>query len=126
MRIETAQLLDEFLAIFDVPYSEDVKIIEIHSDLYDNTITKRKQRTNKKIKHKDSYYEAYALWENMPEFVQPKQESFATIDIILDIKLITKLAIALDQKITDKTRSLRYPYKPHRREQRYVYIEGDA
>lgn len=125
-RIETAELLDEFLTIFDIPYTEDVKSIEIHSDLYDNTITRRKHRPNKKIKHKDSYYEAYVFWENMPEFVQPKQESFATIDIIVDIKLIPKLAIALNQSITNKTRSLRYPYKAHRREQRYVYIEESS
>lgn len=53
-------------------------------------------------------------WVDMPEFVQEKQEPYAKIifrfETKEDLEAFSKL---IGQKLTEKTKSAWYPYKPH-------------
>jgi len=54
-------------------------------------------------------------WHNMPEFVQEKKEPFSKIIIRFEtLEDLTEFAKKIDQKLTPKTKSIWYPYKPHR------------
>ena len=54
-------------------------------------------------------------WHNMPEFVQDKKEPFSKIIIRFEtLEDLTEFAKKIDQKLTPKTKSIWYPYKPHR------------
>lgn len=61
-------------------------------------------------------------WFGMPEFVQTKQEPFATLTIRVESEAdLIDLAKRLDQKLTPKTRSIWHPHKPHRLPDKQVY-----
>tara|TARA_B100001939_G_scaffold128063_1_gene110960 strand:- start:20448 stop:20687 length:240 start_codon:yes stop_codon:yes gene_type:complete len=53
-------------------------------------------------------------WKGMPEFDQPKKEPFSMINIRFeteeDLMLFAEL---VGQKLTPKTKSMWFPYKPH-------------
>ncbi|MBF85100.1 MAG: hypothetical protein CL489_11620 [Acidobacteria bacterium] len=54
-------------------------------------------------------------WHNMPEFVQDKKEPFSKIIIRFEtLEDLTEFAKIIGQKLTPKTKSIWYPYKPHR------------
>ena len=53
-------------------------------------------------------------WEGMPEFVQEKKEPFSKIVIRFETeKDLNEFADLINQKLTDKTKSIWYPYKSH-------------
>lgn len=120
VRIETEKALGEFLGFFDVEYSTLVKAIHVPISLNQPSEVKYKKPTKPK-RHKDSYYMAMEHWVSMPEFIQPRKHPLATIEINIGEHLIPDLIDKIDQKITDKTKSFRYPYRPHRREERFYY-----
>ena len=54
-------------------------------------------------------------WFDMPEFVQGKIEPFATITVRVETEAdLRELEARLEQKLTAKTKSIWFPYKPHR------------
>ena len=63
-------------------------------------------------------------WDDMPEFVQEKQESFAKIIIRFenenDLEDFAKL---INQKLTPKTKSIWYPFRSHWGKEKNVYVD---
>lgn len=61
-------------------------------------------------------------WLGMPEFNQEKKEPYAKVIFRFenedDLNEFSKL---INQKLTHKTKSSWYPFKPHRREIKEVY-----
>lgn len=56
-------------------------------------------------------------WKGMPEFVQEKKEPFAKIIIRFETEDDLKnFATLINQKLTQKTKSIWFPYKSHFRE----------
>lgn len=54
-------------------------------------------------------------WVGMPEFVQDKKEPFQKIIIRFEsLKDLEEFAAKIGQKLTTKTKSIWYPYKPHK------------
>jgi len=54
-------------------------------------------------------------WFDMPEFEQKKIEPFSTITIRVEREEdLAALSHALGQKLTAKTKSIWFPYRPHR------------
>ena len=54
--------------------------------------------------------ESEDLWEGMPEFQQDKQEAYATIIVrVPDAERLRELSEALDQPLTEKTKSVWFP-----------------
>lgn len=50
------------------------------------------------------------LWQDMPEFDQPRQTPFATINVrVADQAALDALSVALGQPLTPKTKSAWYP-----------------
>lgn len=59
-------------------------------------------------------------WKDMPEFIQEKQEPFSKIIIRCETQEdLEELAKLLGQKLTPKTKSIWYPYKPHKSDKHY-------
>lgn len=53
-------------------------------------------------------------WEGMPEFVQEKQEPFATINVRFETENDLKdFSEKIEQKLTPKTKSIWHPFKSH-------------
>jgi hypothetical protein len=53
-------------------------------------------------------------WQNMPEFVQEKQECYAKIIIRFDNEHdLQEFAKLINQKLTKKTKSIWHPFKSH-------------
>ena len=56
------------------------------------------------------------LWKGMPEFEQEKQEPHAKINFRFENEEdLQEFAELIGQKLTSKTKSAWYPYKPHRK-----------
>jgi len=57
-----------------------------------------------------------SLWEGMPEFIQEKKEPFSKIIFRFESEDdLNEFAELIGQKLTPKTKSAWYPFKPHRR-----------
>ena len=52
-------------------------------------------------------------WKNMPEFVQEKQKEIRIVIRFRNEEDLAEFAKLIDQKLTLKTKSIRYPYKSH-------------
>ena len=53
-------------------------------------------------------------WDDMPEFVQEKQEPFSKIIVRFETKKdLEDFADLIGQKLTPKTKSIWYPFKSH-------------
>lgn len=53
-------------------------------------------------------------WEGMPEFVQKKQQPYACINIRFETKEdLMKFSETINQKLTQKTKSIWFPEKSH-------------
>lgn len=62
-------------------------------------------------------------WVDMPEFVQERQEAYKTITVRFETEDdYAKFAYLIEQKLTGKTKSIWYPFKPHRRGYRKVWV----
>lgn len=65
-------------------------------------------------------------WVGMPEFVQHKQEPFSTIILRVETEQdLMELAAKLGQTLTPKTKSIWYPYKPHRLPSKQVWRSAE-
>tara|TARA_B110000977_G_scaffold6943_1_gene9645 strand:+ start:1806 stop:2084 length:279 start_codon:yes stop_codon:yes gene_type:complete len=61
-------------------------------------------------------------WVGMPEFVQPKKEEYSKIIFRFENEEdLQEFAELIGQKLTYRTKSSWYPFKPHRREKKNVY-----
>lgn len=67
-------------------------------------------------------------WKGMPEFVQEKQEAYAKIIFRFENEEdLQAFAQLIGQKLTKKTKSSWYPFKPHRKETQTVCVdEGES
>ena len=70
-----------------------------------------------------------SLWQDMPEFIQDKKDDcYAKIifrfDTEYDLKQFSNL---VGQKLTKKTKSIRFPFKKHRLEtdQKFFYVDEE-
>lgn len=72
--------------------------------------------------------EIISLWEGMPEFVQFKQEPYAKIVFRFeDEASLQEFAALIGQRLTAKTKSAWFPFKPHRKDgPRTVYVDGGS
>lgn len=56
-------------------------------------------------------------WVDMPEFVQPKKEAYKTLIIRFNNEEdYQEFATLIDQKLTNKTKSIWHPHKSHWRD----------
>jgi len=56
-------------------------------------------------------------WVGMPEFVQEKKEPYKVLNIRFETEEdYQHFASLIGQKLTEKTKSIWHPYKPHKRE----------
>jgi tRNA U34 2-thiouridine synthase MnmA/TrmU len=63
------------------------------------------------------------FWQGMPEFHQEKKEPHAKIIFRFENEEdLQEFAETIGQKLTSKTKSSWYPFKPHRREVKEVWI----
>lgn len=70
----------------------------------------------------DSKESAHSEWKQMPEFVQEKQEPFAQITFRFESQEdLLEFSELIGQKLTGKTKSAWYPFRPHRDPHRKVY-----
>ena len=70
----------------------------------------------------DSKSMAQSEWQQMPEFVQEKQEPFAQIIFRFDTEDdLDAFAELIGQKLTGKTKSAWHPHRPHRDPERRIY-----
>ena len=70
----------------------------------------------------DSKSVAQSEWQQMPEFVQEKQEPFAQIIFRFETEDdLDAFAELIGQKLTGKTKSAWHPHRPHRDPERRVY-----
>lgn len=55
-----------------------------------------------------------AEWQGMPEFVQQKQEAYATLTVRFDSEEdLQEFAALIGQKLTQRTKSIWHPHRPH-------------
>lgn len=53
-------------------------------------------------------------WKGMPEFVQEKKEAYSQIIIRFDNEEdLQEFALLINQKLTNKTKSIWFPFKSH-------------
>jgi hypothetical protein len=53
-------------------------------------------------------------WKNMPEFVQEKQKPFSQVIVRFETeKDLEEFSNLIGQKLTNKTKSIWYPFKSH-------------
>jgi len=65
-------------------------------------------------------------WVGMPEFVQDKKEPFAKIIVRFETEEdLKKFAELIDQKLTNKTKSIWFPFKSHWGLDRKVYVSEE-
>ena len=70
----------------------------------------------------DSKAAAQSEWQQMPEFVQEKQEPFAKIIFRFETEDdLNAFSDLIGQKLTSKTKSSWHPYRPHRDPDRRIY-----
>lgn len=70
----------------------------------------------------DSKAAAQAEWQQMPEFVQNKQEPYAAVMFRFQTEEdLAEFAELIGQKLTQKTKSSWYPFRPHRDPARKIY-----
>ena len=70
----------------------------------------------------DSKLMAQSEWQQMPEFVQEKQAPFACINFRFENEHdLHEFAEIVGQKLTSKTKSAWYPFRPHRDPDRRIY-----
>ena len=70
----------------------------------------------------DSKSTAQSEWQQMPEFVQEKQEPFAQIIFRFETEDdLSAFAELIGQKLTGKTKSAWHPHRPHRDPERRIY-----
>jgi hypothetical protein len=70
----------------------------------------------------DSKSMAQSEWQQMPEFVQEKQEPFAQIIFRFETEDdLDAFAELIGQKLTGKTKSAWHPHRPHRDPDRRIY-----
>lgn len=63
------------------------------------------------------------LWKDMPEFVQEKQEPYAKIIFRFESEQdLQEFSELIGQKLTEKTKSSWHPFKPHRRDVKYEWV----
>lgn len=59
-------------------------------------------------------FDPFEEWVGMPEFKQPKQEAFAKIIVRVESQEdLDELSKRLEQKLTHKTKSVRFPFRSH-------------
>lgn len=65
-------------------------------------------------------------WQGMPEFVQEKQEPFATLILRVETEDdLRELSARLGQKLTPKTKSIWFPYRPHQLSDKRVWRSAE-
>lgn len=65
-------------------------------------------------------------WVGMPEFVQDKKEPFAKIIIRFETEEdLANFAKLIDQKLTNKTKSIWFPFKSHWGLDKKVYVSEE-
>ena len=70
----------------------------------------------------DSKSMVQSEWQQMPEFVQEKQEPFAQIIFRFENEDdLDAFAELIGQKLTGKTKSAWHPHRPHRDPERRIY-----
>ena len=70
----------------------------------------------------DSKSMAQSEWQQMPEFVQEKQEPFAQIIFRFETEDdLDAFAELIGKKLTGKTKSAWHPHRPHRDPERRIY-----
>ena len=70
----------------------------------------------------DSKSMVQSEWQQMPEFVQEKQEPFAQIIFRFENEDdLDAFAELIGQKLTGKTKSAWHPHHPHRDPERRIY-----
>ena len=72
--------------------------------------------------------ETLSLWEGMPEFVQFSQEPYAKVVFRFeDEAALRQFSELIGQKLTPKTKSAWFPFRPHRQTgPRDVYVDGSG
>ena len=61
-------------------------------------------------------------WVGMPEFVQEKKQPYKLLNVRFETEEdYNEFAKLIDQNLTEKTKSIWFPYKAHRRTHRYVW-----
>jgi len=67
-------------------------------------------------------FDKYPEWVGMPEFVQEKKEPFKQLIIRFETeKDYEEFQILIDQKLTNKTKSIWHPFKSHFGLEKKVY-----
>jgi len=70
----------------------------------------------------DSKKAAQEEWQQMPEFVQEKQEPYSQIIFRFETEQdLIEFSELIGQKLTSKTKSSWHPFRPHRDPSRKVY-----
>jgi hypothetical protein len=79
-----------------------------------NDYSKKNTNTKKQKTLFDVEEEWEEEWKDMPEFVQEKQEPFATIKIRFETEDdLKKFSEMIEQKLTQKTQSIWFPFRSH-------------
>lgn len=59
-------------------------------------------------------FDEFPEWVGMPEFVQPQQKPFKTLTVRFETEIdYLDFQQIIQQKITNKTKSIWHPYKSH-------------
>lgn len=65
-------------------------------------------------------------WVGMPEFVQEKQEEYCKLIVRFENENdLQEFAQAIGQKLTNKTKSIWYPFKSHFRTEKKTYVSEE-
>jgi hypothetical protein len=84
---------------------------------------KHKDRAVNNIEGLDNDWRQH--WFDMPEFEQKKIEPFSTVIVRVETEDdLIKLQHLLGQKLTSKTKSIWFPYRPHRLSDKKVWRNG--
>ena len=78
---------------------------------------------NKAVRKRTRKLNPEDLWVGMPEFCQERKEAHAKIIFRFENEEdLQEFAKLIGQRLTSKTKSSWHPFKPHRREVRYEWI----
>lgn len=62
-------------------------------------------------------------WKDMPEFVQEKKEPYSKIIVRFDTEEdLQEFANLIGQRLTNKTKSIWHPFKPHKSLVKKVWV----
>lgn len=65
-------------------------------------------------------------WQGMPEFVQEKQKEYAKVIVRFDTEEeLQRFADLIGQKLTNKTKSIWFPFKSHFRTEKKTYVSEE-